>query len=228
MAQSVTERTRTEGDAGKEHYYNSLFYDLSKIITETTTSGFTKSSLLSYFSRLNYKFNERYLLTASMRADGSSTLAKGNKWGYFPSLAAAWRINEEPFLANSRDWLTNLKFRASWGKSGNAAVDPYSTLTSLSNRILYYYLDGKDIPGNIPSTMGNEELTWETTTVLDFGIDFGIIDNRISGSIDYFSSKTDDLLYLKSAPASSVFPSVLANIGKLRARDLKSPLTHWQ
>jgi len=224
MAQSVTERTRTEGDAGKEHYYNSLFYDLSKIITETTTSGFTKSSLLSYFSRLNYKFNERYLLTASMRADGSSTLAKGNKWGYFPSLAAAWRINEEPFLANSRDWLTNLKFRASWGKSGNAAVDPYSTLTSLSNRILYYYLDGKDIPGNIPSTMGNEELTWETTTVLDFGIDFGIIDNRISGSIDYFSSKTDDLLYLKSAPASSVFPSVLANIGKTEGKGLEIAL----
>ncbi len=224
MAQSVTEQTHTEGDAGREHYYTSLFYDLSKIATETTTSVYTKSSLLSYFSRLNYKFNERYLLTASVRADGSSTLAEGHKWGYFPSVAAAWRINEEPFLANSSNWLTNLKLRASWGMSGNAAVDPYSTLTSLSTSLLYYYLDGKDIPGNIPSTMGNKDLTWETTTVLDFGLDFGLVENRVSGSIDYFTSKTDDLLYLKSAPASSVYPSVLANIGKTEGSGLEIAL----
>ena len=224
MAQSVFEQTNTQGDAGREHYYTSLFYDLSKISTETSTSTYTKSSLLSYFSRVNYKFNERYLLTASLRADGSSTLAEEHKWGYFPSLAAAWRINEEPFLAPARDWLTNLKFRASWGRSGNAAVDPYSTLTSLSTNLIYYYLDGKDIPGNIPSTMGNKELKWETTSVLDFGIDFGILANRISGSIDYYLSKTDDLLYLKSAPPSSVFPSVLANIGSTEGQGLEVAL----
>lgn len=224
MAQSVYENNRTEGDAGREHYYSSLFYDISKISTETSTSAYTKSSLLSYFGRVNYKFNERYLLTASLRADGSSTLAKGHKWGTFPSVAAAWRIIEEPFLAPAGDWLTNLKFRASWGKSGNAAVDPYSTLTALSTTTIYYYLEGKDIPGNIPSTMGNKDLTWETTTVLDFGLDFGILANRISGSIDYYRSKTDDLLYLKSAPPSSVFPSVLANIGSTEGEGLEVAL----
>jgi len=224
MAQNVYENNRTEGDAGREHYYTSLFYDISKISTETSTSAYTKSSLLSYFGRVNYKFNERYLLTASLRADGSSTLAEGHKWGYFPSVAAAWRINEENFMSTAGDWLTNLKLRASWGKSGNAAVDPYSTLTSLSTSTIYYYLDGKDIPGNIPSTMGNKDLTWETTTVLDFGIDFGILTNRISGSIDYYLSKTDDLLYLKSAPPSSVFPSVLANIGSTEGQGLEVAL----
>ncbi len=224
MAQNVYENNRTEGDAGREHYYTSLFYDISKIGTETSTSAYTKSSLLSYFGRVNYKFNERYLLTASLRADGSSTLAEGHKWGYFPSVAAAWRINEETFMSTAGDWLTNLKLRASWGKSGNAAVDPYSTLTSLSTSTIYYYLDGKDIPGNIPSTMGNKDLTWETTTVLDFGIDFGILTNRISGSIDYYLSKTDDLLYLKSAPPSSVFPSVLANIGSTEGQGLEVAL----
>jgi TonB-linked SusC/RagA family outer membrane protein len=224
MAENVYEQNKTEGDAGREHYYTSLFYDLEKIIAETSTSEYSKWSLLSYFGRVNYKFNERYLLTASLRTDGSSTLAKGRKWGYFPSVAAAWRINEESFMTNTRNWLTNLKLRASWGKSGNAAVDPYSTLTSLSDRIIYYYLDGKDIPGNIPSKMGNKDLTWETTTVLDFGVDFGILENRISGSIDYYLSRTNDLLYLKSAPPSSVFPSVLDNIGSTEGNGLEVAL----
>ena len=220
MKQNVYEENITQGDAGREHYYTSLFYDLSKINASTTTSQYIKSSLMSYFGRVNYKYNEKYLFTASVRADGSSTLAKGHKWGYFPSAAAAWRINEESFL-ESTAWLNNLKLRASWGVSGNAAVDPYSTLTTLSSNKVYYYLGGTDIAGNIPSTMGNSDLTWEKTASLDFGFDFGIVDNRVSGSIDYFISNTSDLLYRKSAPASSVFPSVLANIGETKGHGLE-------
>ena len=213
MKQNVYEETNTEGDAGKEHYYKNSFYDVSKIITETSTSSYIKTSLLSYFGRLNYKFNEKYLLTASLRADGSSTLAAGHKWGYFPSVAAGWRISEESFLKDP-SWLDNLKLRASWGVSGNSAVGAYSTLTALSDYLVYYYLGGKDLAGNIPSTMGNPNLTWETTSALDFGIDFAILKNRISGSVDYYMSKTSDLLYRKSAPPSQVYPSVIANIGK--------------
>ena len=223
MKQSVYEESITSGDAGREHYYTSLFYDLSKIASATTTSQFIKSSMMSYFGRLNYKYNEKYLLTASVRADGSSTLAKGHQWGYFPSLAAAWRVNEESFLKDT-EWLSNLKLRTSWGISGNAAVGAYSTLTSLSTTPVYYYLGATSIAGNIPSTLGNKDLTWEKTASYNFGLDFGIIDNRVSGTIDYFISNTSDLLYRKSAPPSSVYPSVLANIGETKGHGLEISL----
>lgn len=213
LIQSVYEQMQTSGNAGQEHYYTSSFYDVSKIIAETTTSNYIKSSLLSFFGRINYKFNEKYLLTASIRADGSSRLAEGHKWGYFPSVAAGWRINEESFMENTNDWLTNLKLRASWGISGNSAIDPYQTLATLSGTQVYYYLGGKDIAGNIPSSLGNTSLSWEKTASLNFGLDFGIIDNRVSGSIDYFINNTSDLLYQRSVPPSSVFPSVWGNIG---------------
>lgn len=223
MKQDVYESTRTFGDAGKEHFYNSTFYDLSKITTPKTETGFVKSSLLSYFGRLNYKLLDKYLLTASVRADGSSTLAPGKKWGYFPSTAIAWRLNEEDFLSEAH-WLDNLKVRASWGISGNAAVPAYGTMTTLSLLPVYYYMNGTNVPGNLPSTMGNSELTWEKTTSTNLGLDFGIVHGRISGSIDYYFNYTNDLLYRKSAPASSVYPSVLANIGETKGRGLEVSL----
>jgi len=223
MKQSVYEEALTTGDVGREHYYTSLFYDLSKIPTAKNTSQFIKSTMLSYFGRVNYKFNEKYLLTASLRADGSSTLAKGHQWGYFPSSAIAWRASEESFLKGI-SWLDNLKVRGSWGISGNAAVSPYSTLTTLSTTPVYYYIGTTDIAGNIPSTMGNADLTWEKTASYNFGLDFGIFDNRISGTVDYFISNTSDLLYRKSAPPSSVYPSVLANIGETKGQGLEVSL----
>ncbi|MFT3738706.1 MAG: TonB-dependent receptor [Breznakibacter sp.] len=224
MTQKVYEQTYTSGDAGKEHYYKSSYYDLSKILTETTTSSYIKESMLSYFGRVNYSFKERYLLTASIRADGQSTLAEGNKWGAFPSVSGAWRVNNESFMDGMSDWLTNFKLRASWGISGNAAIDPYETLTTLSAVPVYYYLDGTSIVGNIPSNMGNADLKWETTEALNFGLDFGIWGNRVSGAIDYYISETSDLLYYRSAPPSSVYPSVIDNIGSTKGRGLELAL----
>lgn len=223
MKQSVYEEALTSGDVGREHYYTSLFYDLSKIPTAKNTSQYIKSTMLSYFGRVNYKFNEKYLLTASLRADGSSTLAKGHQWGYFPSTAIAWRASEESFLKGI-SWLDNLKVRGSWGISGNAAVSPYSTLTTLSTTPVYYYIGTTDIAGNIPSTMGNADLTWEKTASYNFGLDFGVFNNRISATVDYFISNTSDLLYRKSAPPSSVYPSVLANIGETKGQGLEVSL----
>ncbi len=224
LSQSVYEQMKTSGNAGQEHYYKSSFYDVSKILSETTTSNYVKSSLASYFGRLSYKYDERYLLTASVRADGSSTLADGHKWGYFPSVAGGWRISEESFMADAGDWLSNLKLRVSWGISGNSAIDPYQTLANLSGSQVYYYLGGSDIAGNIPSSVGNTSLSWEKTSSLNFGLDFGIIDNRISGSVDYFMNNTTDLLYQKSAPPSSVFPSVWSNIGNTEGSGIEVAL----
>lgn len=223
MTQSVRENTSTFGDAGAEHYYQSAFYDLSKISTPTTRTSYVKQALMSYFSRANYIFRDKYLLTASVRADGSSTLADGNQWGYFPSTAIAWRLSEESFLTDTY-WLDNLKLRASWGISGNAAVDPYQTLQALSSYPVYYYLGGKDIAGNIPDQLGNQDLKWETTNAINFGLDFGMWDNRVSGSIDYYISQTSDLLLYRSAPASSVFPTVIANIGETKGQGLEIAL----
>lgn len=220
MDQNLFESMSAFGDVGKEHYYTSLFYDLSKIATPKTKTEYIKSNMMSYFGRVNYKFAERYLLTASLRADGSSTLSEGNKWGYFPSAALAWRINEESFMLE-QDWLDNLKLRTSWGISGNAAVLPYATMTTLSTTPVYYNFGSTVVAGNLPSNLGNSELKWETTTSTNIGLDFGFLDNRISGSIDYYINNTDDLLYRKSAPLSSVYPSVLANIGATKGNGLE-------
>jgi TonB-linked SusC/RagA family outer membrane protein len=224
LMQGVYEEMLTTGDAGKEHYYTSSFYDISKITTETSTSNYIKTSMLSYFGRLNYKFDEKYLLTASLRADGSSTLAEGHKWGYFPSVSGAWRISEQSFMNDTENWLSNLKLRAAWGISGNAAISAYKTLATLSSYQVYYYLNATSIPGNIPSTMGNPNLTWEKTSSLDFGLDFGILKERISGSIDFYLNNTTDLLYQKSAPPSNVYPSVWDNIGETKGNGLEVAL----
>ena len=217
MSQSVLEGSSIEGEAGKEHYYQSAFYDVTKIQSPKVASSYTKQSLLSFFGRANYKFNERYLLTASVRADGSSVLADGHKWGYFPSVAAAWRMDEESFMESTSSWLTQLKLRASVGVAGNAAVLPYQTLATLTPTVP----GGSDM---IPASMSNLDLSWETTQSVNFGIDFGVLDGRISGSVDYYITKTKDLLYYKSAPASSVFTSTLANVGESSGRGIEVAL----
>ncbi|MGQ1946523.1 SusC/RagA family TonB-linked outer membrane protein [Geofilum sp. OHC36d9] len=227
MDQKVYEQNITSGDAGREHYYESAFYDLSKISTSTTTSDYEKESRISYFGRLNYNYTEKYLLTASVRADGASTLASGNKWGYFPSISGAWRINEESFMSTTNNWLTNLKLRLSWGATGNSAIKPYETLGMLSERQYYYYINGSDIPANLPSNFANANLKWETTSAYNYGIDFGLFNNRVSGNIDFFTSKTKDLLYFKSAPPTSTYPSIIDNIGETKASGIEISLNTY-
>lgn len=220
MSKSIYEFSQTHGDMGKEHYYSSLFYDVKKIQTPVVSSGYRQNTSLSYFGRLNYSYDSKYLLSASVRFDGSSPLAIGNKWGSFPSVSGAWRISDEAFMENTQDWLSNLKLRASWGVSGNAAISPYQTLSQLSSYDVFYNVGGKDIAGRIPSQMGNSELKWETTNASNFGIDFGFLNNRISGSVDYYRSHTSDLLFLRTAPASQVFTTVLSNVGETKGSGL--------
>lgn len=226
QTQGITEYRTISGNTASEHYYKSSFYDLSKITTPVLENGYTQSGMLSYFGRVNYSLFDRYLLTASIRADGSTVLAEGHKWGYFPSVSGAWRVNEEPFLKNT-NWLDNLKLRASWGLSGNAAVDAYGTLTTVSNSStfpVYYFLNGKQYAASIPNKLGNENLEWEKTSALNFGLDFGVLNNRISGSVDVFFSNTYDLLYMRSLPASNVFTQVLDNIGETKGSGIEISL----
>ena len=222
--QTLSEGVVVSGDAGSEHYYKSSFYDVSLIGAAKPTSSYIKTSMLSFFGRLHYVYAGKYIFSATLRRDGSSVLAEGNKWGSFPSVGAAWRIVDEKFMAGTKDWLSNLKFRLSWGVSGNAAVLPYQTLATLSSQSLYYYLGGKDLVGRIPSTMGNPYLKWESTYATNFGLDFGLFNSRISGSVDYYINKTKDLIFLKTAPASEAFPTATANVGDSKGSGLEIAL----
>ena len=151
MSQTVSESLNVAGFAGFEHYYKSSFYDVTKIDNPSKSSGYTKTSMVSFFGRLNYSFDGKYLLQASVRADGSSVLADGHKWGYFPSVSAGWRISEESFMAGTKSWLDNLKLRASWGLSGNSAISAYQTLATISSIV-------PNSTEKAPMTMANPDL----------------------------------------------------------------------
>ena len=217
MSQYVSESSSISGVAGSESYKKSGFYDVSKIQSPLVSTGYTKSSMLSFFARANYSYDGKYLLQASVRADGSSVLAEGHKWGYFPSVSAGWRISEEKFMQGTKSWLDNLKFRVSWGLSGNSAISAYQTLATIQSIV-------PNSTDKAPMTMANPNLTWEKTAALDFGLDFSFLNGRIYGGIDYYNSKTYDLLYYKTAPASSVFTSTISNVGKTKGHGLEISL----
>lgn len=196
------------------------------------SSGITDRQLQSYMVRLNYGFNDRYLLTLSGRWDGASQLAEGHKWDFFPSAALAWRASEEDFI-KQYDWISNLKLRLGVGVTGNAAVDPYDTkgdITSfylpfngLSDQIAYttnepYYM-GTQL------SMANPELGWEKTTQWNLGIDFGFLNSRIFGTLDFYWSRTNDLIMPTKIPTLTGFPSTYSNVGKTKNHGIELTLT---
>jgi TonB-dependent starch-binding outer membrane protein SusC len=213
--QNLFESHGASGIGSFDHYLKSSFYDLSFIPTagRALTNDYIKKNMLSYFGRVNYKLLNKYLLTATLRADGSSVLSTGNKWGYFPSVAAAWVLSEEPFI-RSVNQINNLKLRLSWGQAGNAAIDPYKTLTILGMDKIPYTYGSQLVQGQVPANLGNPDLTWETTSTYDAGLDLTLFHERVSTTLDFYYSQTNNLLVYKGLPASSVYPQVLENVGK--------------
>lgn len=199
------------------------FWNLGSASTITgVSSDYMKWTLASFMGRVNYNILDRYLFTVSARYDGSSRLAKGNKWVLFPSAAFAWRIMDEPFMPKA-DWLSNLKLRLGWGRTGNSAVDPYQTLGGLS--LKKYNFGNSNAIGYYPSVMPNPNLTWETTTQTNLAIDFGFFNNRLSGSIDLYLQQTKDLLMSRQLPVVSGYESVMANIGKTQNKGIEIALS---
>ncbi len=184
----------------------------------TWDSGIEERQLDSYMGRINYGYDERYILTLSGRYDGASQLAEGNKWAFFPSMALAWRFDRESFLENT-DWLNQGKLRLGVGSTGNSAIDPYSTKGGL---IPLFYPSGSTLSsGTITSTnFANKELGWETTTQYNVGVDFSLLNYRISGSLDYYNSKTDDLLLLKTLPTVTGYVDTYENVGKTASQGI--------
>jgi iron complex outermembrane receptor protein len=177
----------------------------------------THNSLVSYFGRLNYTLLERYMLTATFRADGSSRFAEGNKWGYFPSVALAWKINNEGFLKDS-EVVNDLKLRLGWGQTGQQDIGGdflYAPLYTISNSYAQYPLGNQYYYTVRPSSY-NTDLQWETTTTYNAGIDFAMLNNRITMNLDGYYRKTDDLINDVTIPVGTNFASVLKkNIGSL-------------
>lgn len=180
---------------------------------EITASSFKEQwQLLSFFGRVNYTLNKKYLFTGTLRRDGSSKLAAGNKWGTFPSLAVGWRISEEPFMRNSKT-ISNLKLRASWGQIGNSEIGVYQTFTTINsgtngfnNQLLpYYYL----------SRYGDPNLKWEVSEQTNVGVDIELLKGKIALTAEVFDKRTKDLLLAQPTPLSSGFGTYLTNIGSM-------------
>lgn len=180
-----------------------------------------KQVLNSFLGRVNYVFDEKYMITASYRADGSSVFGSNNKWGYFPSAAAAWRISQEEFLKNV-NVISNLKLRASWGKTGNQAIQPYQTLATVASGFNYPY-DGNDTP-NIGFQLGraaNPNLKWETTKQANVGVDLGFFGERLVATVDIYKKTTTDLLLNKQVEAYTGFATILSNVGSIENKGLE-------
>ncbi|GAB3418253.1 TonB-dependent receptor [Niabella aquatica] len=176
-------------------------------------------NIVSFMGRVNYDFMSKYLVTLTMRSDGSSTLAPGNKYHLFPSAAIGWNIAEENFMKNI-PLISNLKLRASYGTVGNAAVDPYQTLGGLA--LINYNYGGTNVTGTYPNNVPNPKLGWEYTSTVNLGLDFGLLNNRISGSVDVYRQHTTDLILPQNLPITTGYTSqFFANVGQTENRGLE-------
>jgi TonB-linked SusC/RagA family outer membrane protein len=185
----------------------------------TGTGSYSKWDIISYMARINYGYANKYLLTLTMRSDGSSRLAPGNKYHVFPSAAAAWNVTQERFLSDSRV-LSNLKLRVSYGTVGNTAIDPYQTLGGLTS--VNYNFGSTNVTGAYPTTVPNPKLTWEYTSTLNAGIDFGLFQGRINGTIEAYHEYTNSLLLPLSLPPTSGIPSsILTNVGQTENKGIE-------
>ena len=199
------------------------YYNLSAgADTPTVYSDHERSALNSYFARLNYSYLGKYLLTATGRYDGSSKFGENNKYAFFPSVGAGWRVSEEGFMAGAEN-ISNLKVRASVGQTGNQEIGSYVTQQYINNTTVMFG-DGK-YAGLYPGSTGNPNLKWETTTQYDAGIDLGIFENRISLVLDLYYKKTTDMLFELPLPESTTSGSAWVNYGAVENKGIEIDLT---
>jgi TonB-linked SusC/RagA family outer membrane protein len=205
------------------NFPNDLVQTLNAGQVATGTSFAEAWSLLSGLARVQYNYNDKYYFSAAMRADGSSRFGENNKWGYFPSVSAGWRISGEPFLADNK-LLSNLKLRASYGQTGNYQIPNYGSVGLLS--FDDYVLGGNNIASGLaPSSPSNPDLSWEKTNSINFGLDFGLWKDALYLELDYYVSNTTDLLLNVPIPQTSGFTTDLRNIGEVENRGFEASLT---
>lgn len=203
-------------------YWNIGRAPSDKIVYNPDNQDFWERGLQSYMARVMYDYDSRYMLLASMRWDGSSVLAAGHKWISYPAFSAGWNIAKESFMESTSGYLDNLKLRIGWGITSNQSINPYTTLGSLGTRP-YNFGDDKTT-GFYVATTPNPELDWEYTRTWNFGLDFSFLQNRLSGTIEYYDARTDDILQSVNLPSTAGVGSYLANIGKMSNKGVEISL----
>ncbi|KAB7732909.1 SusC/RagA family TonB-linked outer membrane protein [Rudanella paleaurantiibacter] len=194
---------------------------LQLALNRTVNSSRSSQRLDSYLARVNYGFRDKYFLDLTARVDGSSKFGANHKYGLFPAISAAWRIIEEPFLKNV-SWLSDLKLRASYGITGNAAgLNPYQSLATVSASGSDYNINHAYITGINPSGIANPDLRWERSAQSDIGLDIGLLNNRFSIVVDVYQKTTRDLLYVKALPLSSGYGTITGNFASLQNRGIE-------
>ncbi len=199
------------------------FYNIGAAsVVEGVGSNLTLWGLQSFMGRINYGFKEKYLLTLTGRTDGSSRLAPGNKYSFFPSAAVAWNISSENFMRTVA-FISNLKLRAGYGKTGNQAIRPYQTLGSLSRTT--YAFGSAGAFGYRPNEIPNPNLKWEKSATANIGLDFNLFSNRVYGSFDVYVTNTTDLLLSRQLPITGGFTSITENIGATRNQGFEASIS---
>lgn len=190
-------------------------------------SSINRSSMFSILGRVNYSYDSKYMLTFNFRRDGSSNFSKNNRYGNFPSVSAAWRINQEKFM-KKLDWISDLKIRASWGMLGNSNINPYQYQSTVNFNYIWYYLNDSRVSGALPTTPSNPDVKWETQYSTDFGFDLAVLDNRLSLTVDYYYKKTKDMLIEVPISYSTgymgTFPTL--NAGSIENQGVELALTY--
>lgn len=225
---SIQKNTNYAHSIRAEHITNESFgmAGLDKGSNQNITSSQGESKMMSYFGRINYNYDSRYYITASMRADGSSKFPKANRWGYFPSGSVAWAFGREAFISENISWLSNGKVRVSYGQTGNNRVGDFDYMAKLiTDDDLYKYpWNSSFTPGFHIANKANSQLKWETTEQFDLGLDVGFLKGRINLTADYYIKTTKDLLLSADVPGSSGFSSATLNVGKLQNKGLELTL----
>lgn len=185
---------------------------------------YPKNKMLSFFGRVNYSYLERYLLTVSVRADGSSKFTKGNRWGDFPSVAGGWRVSEEPWLKDTKNWLSNLKLRLSYGVSGNNNIPSGQTIRSYAiTQQSWLNLASSWLTAGL--TMSNPDLKWETTRSVNMGVDFGFFDNKLNGSFELYQNNVKDLL-MEMQITGNGYNTQFQNVGETNNKGFELTLNY--
>lgn len=203
--------------------YNALQLGNATLNT-ISTDAWMETSLYT-MGRIVYTYNDKYIFTGTIRRDGFSGFGENTKFGVFPSAAAAWILSKEAFIRDEAPWLNFLKLRGSYGTTGRRSLSRYQTLAKVSNGYSYVFGEaGTPANGQWVSSLSNPDLKWETTTGADLGIDFALFNSRVNGSIDYYDSKTQNILYDVPLPQMTGFKSVSINVGKVRNHGLELAL----
>lgn len=229
VGNSWTDSKYTNSYISGSHFRNELIQTLNaanKISWNGTGSGASDWAIMSYFARAMYNYDSKYLLTVNMRADGSSKLSPSNRWGYFPSLSAAWRLSSESFMED-QTWVDDLKIRGGWGQTGNqSGLGDYAYLQLYNIERFQWFQVGFEnaVPNISPSNLRTKDLRWETTTQSNLGIDFVGLNNRLSVTLDYYHKKTTDMLMYATLPDGQIASTIRRNEGEMTNKGFEATI----